>query len=114
MAPRYTTRLHGSTVEILDDGQIVGRGRWTGRRIEDCPARLADDAAASEALYERLEEALAAEVNAALAAMPTSFDQDGVDMSLLDWMLELTPTQRLRTLQSWVDTFGAAIVQADS
>ncbi len=32
---------------------------------------------------------------------------DGVDVSLIDWMLSLTPEQRVQALQSWVNAVQA-------
>ncbi len=34
---------------------------------------------------------------------------DGVDVSLIEWMLSLTPAERLEVLQDFVDAFGAAV-----
>jgi hypothetical protein len=31
------------------------------------------------------------------------YESDGVDVSLIRWMLSLTPVERLRTLQDFVD-----------
>jgi hypothetical protein len=33
----------------------------------------------------------------------SAYDEDGVDVSLVRWMLSLTPTERLQALQSFVD-----------
>jgi hypothetical protein len=32
------------------------------------------------------------------------YESDGVDVSLIRWMLSLTPRERLRTLQDFVDS----------
>ncbi len=32
------------------------------------------------------------------------FDEAGVDLTLIRWMLAMTPAERLETLQSFVDT----------
>lgn len=42
----------GDAVAIVVDGVWAGRGRWTGQRVEDCPAVLGD------ALYEAIDAAL--------------------------------------------------------
>ena len=36
--------------------------------------------------------------------LPT-YSDDGVDLTLIRWMLSLTPAERLDTLQQFVDTF---------
>ena len=36
--------------------------------------------------------------------LPT-YSEDGVDLTLIRWMLSLTPSERLDTLQQFVDTF---------
>jgi len=33
----------------------------------------------------------------------SAYDENGVDVSLVRWMLSLTPAERLQTLQSFVD-----------
>jgi hypothetical protein len=40
------------------------------------------------------------------AAVSYSPDESGVDRSLISWMLSLTPLERLRTLQSAVDSLN--------
>ncbi|HLV20234.1 MAG TPA: hypothetical protein VKZ49_05115 [Polyangiaceae bacterium] len=37
-----------------------------------------------------------------------AFDENGIDRTLIRWMLALTPTQRLEQLQGWVDLIAAA------
>lgn len=52
------------------------------------------------------------EEGASQASLPSDFDQIGLskwgldwgDVSLIRWKLSLTPTERLRTAQSFVDT----------
>jgi hypothetical protein len=36
--------------------------------------------------------------------LPT-YSEDGIDLTLIRWMLSLSPAQRLDTLQQFVDTF---------
>lgn len=38
----------------------------------------------------------------------SAYDEDGVDVSLIRWMLSLTPTERLQALQSFVDLVASA------
>lgn len=35
---------------------------------------------------------------------PDAYDEDGVDVSLIHWMLELSPLQRLEAAQDMIDT----------
>jgi hypothetical protein len=42
-----------------------------------------------------------------------AFAPDGVDLTLIRWMLELTPTERLRAAQSWIDDATAARASRD-
>jgi hypothetical protein len=37
---------------------------------------------------------------------PPERSEDGVDSTLIHWMLSLTPTQRLRTLQECIRSIG--------
>jgi hypothetical protein len=37
------------------------------------------------------------------------YENDGVDVSLIRWMLSLTPAQRLETLQDFVDAVAEAL-----
>ncbi|WP_437953748.1 hypothetical protein WME98_25870 [Sorangium sp. So ce296] len=103
----YTALVDGPRVDILRDGIIVATGRWTGQRIEQSAACLVqgdvadlDEAlAASDAIYAELEERLAAEEAAALAA-PT-YNEEGVDLTLIDWVLDMTPRERLEMIESY-------------
>jgi len=36
-----------------------------------------------------------------------AFSEDGVDLTLIRWMLELTPTERLQAAQDMIDTAWA-------
>ncbi|WP_437762052.1 hypothetical protein WMF27_01440 [Sorangium sp. So ce281] len=103
----YTALVDGHRVDVLRDGVVVATGRWTGQRIEQSPACLIegdivdlDEAlAASDAIYAELEERLAAEEAAALA-VPTC-NEEGVDLTLIDWVLDMTPRERLEMIESY-------------
>lgn len=41
------------------------------------------------------------------AAAPLVDDDDGIDVSLIRWMLSLTPAERLAVLQGFVDSVNA-------
>ncbi|WP_129344619.1 hypothetical protein [Sorangium cellulosum] len=99
--------MDGHRVDILRDGVIVATGRWTGQRIEQSAACLVQDEIedpdealeASDAIYAKLEEQLAAEEAAALAA--PAYDEQGVDLTLIDWVLDMTPRERLEMIESY-------------
>ena len=38
---------------------------------------------------------------------PTEYSEDGVDLTLIRWMLSLTPAERLQVLQSHVNAIVA-------
>lgn len=106
-ATAYTALVNGHRVDILRDGVIVATGRWTGQRIEQSAACLVgeevkdpDEAfATSDEIYAALEARLAAEEAAALAT--PAYDEEGVDLTLIDWVLDMTPRERLEMLESY-------------
>jgi hypothetical protein len=51
---KYSAELDGARVTVAAGGVRAGVGRWTGKRIEDCPAHLPDEA------YEALDSGLRA------------------------------------------------------
>ena len=44
--------------------------------------------------------------------MSTELDDDGVDVTLIRWMLSLTPEERLDVLQGFVDSVAALTDEA--
>lgn len=92
--------IDGSTVRVAVGGALAGTGRFTGNRIADYQGELLGETreaheAALAALAERLLAQGAEEVE---AMQREAYDEDGVDMSLIRWMLSLTPRERLRAL----------------
>jgi hypothetical protein len=58
-------------------------------------------AAAHQAALDALAERLLAQAREELSAMQReAYDEEGVDVSLIRWMLSLTPLERLRTLDA--------------
>jgi hypothetical protein len=100
---RLRARLDGWRVEILRGDEVVGGGDWNGHGIENCTVEMSPEQ------HEQWVADIEADVDAALAAAPPAFDENGCDLQLIDWMLSMTPAQRLQTVQSWIDTFGPAI-----
>lgn len=88
-------------VEIRRADTLVASARWDGRTIVDCVPPLPVVDGALEALARQIED----EVTAAFEALPPPCDDQGVDLTLIDWMLGLTPTERLAVLQDAADAF---------
>jgi hypothetical protein len=97
----YTATIDVDRVRIFRNGMLVGIGRWTGRRIEDRPSGLSPEAPSEEeSIFAALEAGLLEEAVQELAEMQAqAYDEDGVDRSLIRWMLSLTPRDRLRVLE---------------
>jgi hypothetical protein len=88
--------LEGETVRVLRAGQEVARSGWTGRAIippptSRVPAPTIDWHAIERALIEDIDAELEARRSAA-------YDAAGVDLTLIDWMLSLSPRERLEAL----------------
>src|SRR5437879_3195469 len=94
----YTATIDFDRVSILRRGALVGSARWTGRRIEERPSGLKPEAPEEEdAIFEALEAGLAGEAAAELAELQAAaYDEEGVDLTLIRWMLSLSPRERLR------------------
>ena len=112
-APIYTARMDGWRIDILRDGVVMGHGRWTGNSIVERTVTIyPDDPAREAALHDEWVAMVNADVDATLAAAPPNVNEDGVDLALIDWMLSLTPTERVQVLQNWVNTFGGFVEEA--
>ena len=97
----YTATIDVDRVQIFRKGMLVGTGRWTGRRIEERPSGLAPEAPfEEEKIFAALEAGLMEEAAREVAEMQAqAYDEDGVDRTLIRWMLSLTPRERLRALE---------------
>jgi len=95
-----TATIDGSVVRVSLGGVLVGTGRFIGPRIGDYDGELLGPTAeAHEAMLSALAARLLAQGKEELAAMQKeAYDDDGVDVSLIRWMLGLTPRERLRAL----------------
>lgn len=78
-------------VTVRSGGATVATARWTGRTLEERCGSLTSDT------WAELEAAIAASEERAIS-MAAATDESGVDLTLIDWMLTLTPTERLRVL----------------
>lgn len=115
MLPRpYRVTVDRNDALVFRETVLVGRARWTGSRIEGLSAPLIpaapdeDEAARAARLAE--EEAVLAELartvreeeEAAIAALhANAYDAEGVDLTLIDWLLHLTPRERLDVLEGY-------------
>jgi hypothetical protein len=110
----YTVAVDRRHVMVFREDVMVSEGRWTGRRIEDLSAPLVppkpyEDAAAraarlaeEDAIVAALSREIAAEEAAAVAAIEAgAYDASGVDLTLIDWLLRMTPRERLDVLEGY-------------
>ncbi|MEO7327025.1 MAG: hypothetical protein ABI193_00500 [Minicystis sp.] len=104
MEPRpYRVTVDRHQVLVFREDQLVGKGRWTGAVIEGVEPPLLPDAPAEEAaLLASLGQAVAAEEAAAVAAInANACNAEGVDLTLIDWILRMTPRERFDVLESY-------------
>ena len=88
--------LDDETVHVLRGGEEVARAGWTGRAIVPPPASNAPVAAID---WHAIERALIEDIDAELEARRSAaYDSAGVDLTLIDWMLSLSPRERLEAL----------------
>lgn len=104
MAPTpYSARVDRRQVLIFRDGAVVGRGRWTGVAIEGLNPPLLPDAPMEEAaILASLGESLAREEAQAIASLhANACNSEGVDLTLIDWILRMAPRERFDVLESY-------------
>lgn len=96
----YSAAVDGGVVRIFAGGAPAGAGRFLGTRFVDYEGKaLGETPEAHEAALSDLAERLLAQAREELAAMQReAYDEDGVDLSLIRWMLSLSPRERLRAL----------------
>ncbi len=88
--------VDGDRLLLFRDDVLVDTARWIDGRIQGLSADVVlDDIAA-------LERRLAAEEAAAVAALhANACNADGIDLTLIDWILSLSPRERLDVLESY-------------
>lgn len=100
----YSSRVRFRGLELVVDRHrvtvragdaIVATARWNGRTLDERTG-AALDAAAWDELADRLARD---EAEALAAAEAGAHDEAGVDLTLIDWMLSLTPSERLEFLR---------------
>lgn len=81
-------------VSVTAGDALVATARWDGRELIERSGPL--DSVAWDDLAERLRHD---EADALAAASVGAHDEAGVDLTLIDWMLGLTPSERLEFLR---------------
>ncbi len=101
-SPDLTAIVEGSAVRVLRSGTAVGSCRFSGEHLVDYQGEpLGPTESAHETALSLLAERLLADARAELAAMnEAAHDEQGVDVSLIRWMLSLTPLERLQQLEA--------------
>jgi hypothetical protein len=92
--------IDGDVVRVLLGASLKGTGRFADGCIEHYDgAPLGETPEAHEAALACLAARLLEQAREELAAMQRdAYDEDGVDVSLIRWMLSLTPRERLRAV----------------
>ena len=81
-------------IALADGDALVAAAHWDGRALSERMGSLDD------ATWNELAEFLARDEAEVLeAAEAGAHDEAGVDLTLIDWMLELTPSERLHVLR---------------
>lgn len=80
-------------VAVHEAGVVIATARWSGRSLGGRSGSLAAE------IWQELELAILADEERAIeAATASAYDESGEDLTLIDWMLTLTPSERLRVL----------------
>jgi hypothetical protein len=101
MPPRdVSARVDGSLVRIFMGAALAGTGRVTAAGIRDYEGEpLGETRSAHEGVLSDLAVQLVQQAKEELDAMQReAYDEEGVDVSLIRWMLALSPRDRLRAL----------------
>jgi hypothetical protein len=104
MDPRpYSVTVDRTQALVFREHVLVSRGRWTGSSIENLTDPLVPGAPEEEAaILAALAKDLAEEERARVAALAASAcDAEGIDLTLIDWLLHLTPRERLDVLEGY-------------
>jgi len=99
----YNVTVDRHQVFLFRDQVLVGKGRWTGTTIEELdPPLLSDSPSEDAALLASLAEALAQEEAAAIAEInANAYDANGIDLTLIEWILRMTPRERFDMLEMY-------------
>lgn len=95
-----TILWRGESVEVSREGAIVATGRWRDGVLGERSGSL-DETGDDSALWQAIESAIRQDEDAIIAsATAKAFDARGVDVTQIDWMLSLTPLERLAALET--------------
>ncbi len=99
----YNVTVDRHQVLVYRDDVVVGTGRWTGTIIEDFSPPLAlDEDADSSIVLADLARALLKDEYAAISALNANARNDeGVDLTLIDWILAMSPRERFSVLEMY-------------
>ncbi len=99
----YNVTVDRHQVFLFRDHVLVGTGRWTGTTIEELnPPLLSDSPERTAALLTSLAEALAQEEAVAVAEInANAYDANGIDLTLIEWILRMTPRERFDMLEMY-------------
>jgi len=88
----------GDRISIREDGRVVASGRWSGGHIVDRSGTIGHGSLSD---WETLEGELREESEAQIRrAADLAYDERGVDVTQIDWMLSLSPLERLHVLDA--------------
>jgi len=94
-------RLDGDLVCVFRDSTELARAGWTGRRVIP-PATPVPDVD-----WSLIERALIEEIDSELEARRrAAYDETGVDLTLVDFMLSRSPRERLDALLTHARSIG--------
>jgi hypothetical protein len=100
----FDVELDGDFVRVLRDGVEVARCGWTGRRIAP---PTAPRGVAPVIDWQAIEQALVEWIDADLESRRrAAYDDAGVDLTLVDYMLSLSPRERLDALLTHARSIG--------
>lgn len=99
--------LDQERVEIRREGRVVTMARWNGCGLVDCNPGLPEAPARAAEILALLSQRVDDEIVAAWKALPDPCDASGVDLTLIDWMLAMSPAERLANLEEAARTFDS-------
>lgn len=97
-----TVLVHGRRVEVRWERELVATALWDGARLRERVGTLAAAGLPQDhkRLWDEMAVAIAKDEREALAQSAScAYDGQGVDLTLIDWMLGMPPTDRLHLLE---------------
>lgn len=99
----YNVTVDRHQVRVFRNDALVGTGRWTGTSIEDFDSPLdldvgSDDSAVLAELAQALQQE---ELTFITAINANAYNSDGVDLTLIDWILAMSPRERFDVLETY-------------